>query len=86
MTNIGPIDSCSDHAAVIHAVKVAKYGAGECMTAIVMLTTKCKQDGHGIHTTTAVLNSTGNMSPRETEAVCKRLRELANALEQRFNG
>jgi len=80
------VDPCSDHAAVIHAVKVAKYGTEQCMTACVLLTTKCKQDGHGIHTSTAVLNPTGNMSPREAKALCSRLRSLADELEQRFNG
>lgn len=86
MTNIGPIDSCSDPEAVLHAVRVAKRAAEQCMTAVVMLTTKCGQDGHGIHTSTCVLNKTGNMTPRETKAVCKRLRSLADELEQRFNG
>lgn len=85
MNNIGPIDPCSDPAAVIHAVKTAKFGTEKCITSVVLLTTNCKQDGHGIHTSTCVLNHTGNIPPREARALCRRLRSLADELEARYD-
>lgn len=76
--------SCTDFAIIDLALRRASELAGECTTATVILTSACPEDGHGVHVTTAVVNRTGGMSPRETEAVCKRLRSLADDLWTRF--
>lgn len=76
--------SCSDAEVMLRAVNLATGAAQACMTAMVMLTSTCKQDGHGIHTSLAVINKTGEMSQREAEAIVRRLRTLADELEQRF--
>jgi hypothetical protein len=78
------LSTCSDPDMVLLAVKAAKELAAHCKTSMVLLTSECGQDGHGIHVTMALLNKTGTMSPGETVAACKRLRSLADELEQRF--
>jgi len=77
---------CSDHAIMVLATQAAAELVPHCKTAIVILTSVCKVDGHGNHTTVAVLNKTGQIEPREAGTICRRLRSLADELEQRFNG
>lgn len=77
-------DVCSDPGIMLVAVKAAKDLAAQCKTAIVILTSNCVQDGHGTHVSCAVLNKTGAMSPSETRAAARRLRSLADELEERF--
>ncbi len=75
---------CSDQGIVALAVRAASDLARDCKTAIVMLTSTCPEDGHGTHVTACVMSQTGDMSPSETRAAVRRLRSLADELEQRF--
>ena len=77
-------DACSDPAIMVVAVKAANDLVPKCKTALVIVTSACKVDGHGNHVTVAVVNQTGNIDPREAGAICRRLRALADELEQRF--
>lgn len=84
MSNI-ETDDCSDPDVILLGVKAASELCKQCSTAAVLLTSKCKQDGHGVHVTCAVLNGSGGLTPRETRALTKRLRLLADELDQRFD-
>lgn len=75
---------CTDREMLQHAIKVANVAQVGCKTAIVVLTSICPEDGHGTHVTACVLNETGKMEPTETRAAVRRLRSLADELEQRF--
>lgn len=77
-------DDCSDKEIMGIAVQAAGYLVTHGKTAVVFLTSDCKVDGHGNHTTVAVLNKTGHIDPRENGAICRRLRSLADELEVRF--
>jgi hypothetical protein len=77
-------DVCSDPGIMLVAVQAAKDLASRCKTAIVILTSNCVQDGHGTHVSVAVLNKTGSLTPSEARAACRRLRSLADELEERF--
>ncbi len=78
------LSTCSDHGVVLLAVEAARQLSEGCKTAIVVLTSVCPEDGHGTHVTACVLNKTGDMTPSETRAVVRRLRHLADELEQKF--
>lgn len=86
MENLGPMSPCTDLGMMKLAVDVASAAiqVSACKTAIVLLTSACTADGHGNHVSVAVLNTIGSMSLSETRAACKRLRSLADELEQRF--
>ena len=77
-------DDCSDREMMTLAMDAAGWLTPHCKTALVILTSVCKLDGHGNHTTVAVLNKTGHIDPRENAAICNRLRSLADELEVRF--
>lgn len=81
---MGNFSDCSDPGIVRLAAQAAKDLLHRCRTAIVVLTSTCTMDGHGNHVTAAVMNKAGTMTPSEARAACKRLRELADELEQRF--
>jgi hypothetical protein len=77
-------EDCSDRQMMALAMNAAGELTPHCKTAVVMLTSVCKLDGHGNHTTVAVLNKTGHIDPRENAAIVNRLRSLADELEVRF--
>lgn len=78
------MSDCSDGAIMILAARAAGELAAHSKTAIVLLTSTCPEDSHGTHVTAAVVNGTGNMTPSEARAAVRRLRSLADELEQRF--
>lgn len=75
---------CTDGNAMLAVVKAANVLAVHGKTAITILTSTCPQDGHGTHVSVCVLNETGEMSPSEARAACRRLRSLADEIEGRF--
>lgn len=75
---------CTDVGMMQLCVKAAAELTPQCKTAIVILTSACKLDGHGNHVTVSVLNQTGKIDPREAGSICRRLRSLADELETRF--
>lgn len=83
MANV-TFEDCSDHEMMEVAAGAAGHLLPHCKTAIVILTSVCKFDGHGNHVTVAVLNRTGEIDPGENGAICRRLRALADELEVRF--
>jgi hypothetical protein len=79
------VSACSDPGMVLAAVRLAKAAIEEkSKTAIVLLTSTCTEDGHGTHVSLAVMNKSGVMSATEARAACRRLRSLADELEERF--
>ncbi len=78
------LSTCTDLEAVAAVIKAANILQVSGTTAIVMLTSACPEEGHGTHVSVCVLNHTGDMSPSEARAACKRLRSLADELEKRF--
>lgn len=51
---------------------------------IVLLTSVCNADGHGNHVTAAVLARSGRMTPSECRLTVRRMRALADHLEQEY--
>jgi hypothetical protein len=77
-------EPCTDPGAIQAVVEAANVLQVYGKTAITILTSVCPEDGHGTHVSVCVLNTTGEMSPSEARAACRRLRSLADELEQRF--
>lgn len=83
MSNV-EVSECSDPGIILKVARAGGDLATECKTAVVLATSECPQDGHGIHVTCAVINKTGTMTPREVRALNRRLRSLADELESQF--
>ena len=77
-------EPCTDPAAIQAVVEAANVLAVSGKTAITILTSACPDEAHGIHVSCCVLNETGKLTPRETRAAVRRLRSLADELEQKF--
>lgn len=75
---------CTDPKMLNLALSASASLASQCTTAMVMLTSTCIQDGHGTHLSTAIMNNTGGMKASEARMMVRRLREIADELEQRF--
>jgi hypothetical protein len=81
------IDGCTDKRIIGLAAQTCAslLGHNRVLTAVVVLTSNCPEEQHGIHVTRAVLNRTGTMSAREARHAVEKLRLLADELESRFD-
>jgi hypothetical protein len=72
---------CVDKEALDLVARVARSLEGLCKSAVILLTLACPQDGHGTHVSAAIASR--GMAPSEARALCRKLRALADELEQR---
>jgi hypothetical protein len=73
---------CVDKEAMDLVARVARALDGLCQSAVILLTSACPADGHGTHVSAAIASR--GMSPSEARALCRKMRRLADELEERF--
>lgn len=73
---------CVDKEALDLVMRVARSLDGLCKSAVIVLTSTCPEEDHGTHVSAAIASR--GMAPSEGRALCRKLRALADELEQRF--